>query len=38
MIDLPWYKKSEVEIDLKKALECFRCRSLWIGKSKRKNY
>ena len=38
MIDLPWFKKSEVAIDLKKALSCIRCRSLWFRKSKRKNY
>ena len=38
MIDLPWFKKSEVDIDLKKALCSSRCRSLWFRKSKRKNY
>ena len=38
MIDLPWFKKSEVAIDLKKALAVLRCRSFWFRKSKRKNY
>ena len=38
MIDLPWFKKSEVAIDLKKSIRSIRCRSFWFRKSKRKNY
>ena len=38
MIDLPWYKKSEVDIDLKKALSVLDADHFGLEKVKRKNY
>ena len=37
MTELPWYKKSEVDIDLTKAAKCIRSRPFWFRKSKREN-